>query len=247
MSVHHLRTISIRTGFLAQTKVAYRASEFAICENLVYPILKEVWMPYAEQMQLWCHTPLVCDKDLTGTPDYFGTPFHPGHRGDGEAVARGDGRPRRNDFTWGWAQCLAAMTAAQRLKFPPLVIHGITTMGRSWEFRQLQGDVFTCVSGSTGLMNLQWSKFFADSLHVRTVPAAIGCVCGGRVIKSCQRDSWPLAAWRQTASGLWKTIYFFGGGGGGGGDGGGGAPPGVALNDLIKVPSLTLKMRTSPL
>ena len=113
------------------TKVAYRASEFAICENLVYPILKEVWMPYAEEMQLWCHTPLSFDKDLTGTPDYFlarrsllGTEVM-------EKPLLMVMEAKKDDFDWGWAQCLAAMIAAQKLNnSQTMVIHGITTTGR---------------------------------------------------------------------------------------------------------------------
>lgn len=30
-------------------------SEFAICENLIYPVLKEVWKSYSSKFILWSH------------------------------------------------------------------------------------------------------------------------------------------------------------------------------------------------
>ncbi|GAB1540490.1 hypothetical protein NUACC21_31590 [Scytonema sp. NUACC21] len=45
-------------------------SEDAICENLIYPVLKEVWKPYRSQLTLWSHETLVYDEDLSGVPDY---------------------------------------------------------------------------------------------------------------------------------------------------------------------------------
>lgn len=41
-------------------------SEDAICETLIYPILKEVWKPYRHQLTLWSHQGLVYDEDLSG-------------------------------------------------------------------------------------------------------------------------------------------------------------------------------------
>jgi hypothetical protein len=34
-------------------------SEFAICENLIYPILKEVWKAYSSKSTLWSHQMLT--------------------------------------------------------------------------------------------------------------------------------------------------------------------------------------------
>ncbi|GAB1539845.1 hypothetical protein NUACC21_25120 [Scytonema sp. NUACC21] len=35
-------------------------SEFAICENLVFPVLKEVWKSYRSQFILWSHQSFTC-------------------------------------------------------------------------------------------------------------------------------------------------------------------------------------------
>ncbi len=45
-------------------------SEFAICENLIYPILKEIWKAYSSKFTLWSHQLLTCDDALSGYPEY---------------------------------------------------------------------------------------------------------------------------------------------------------------------------------
>lgn len=125
-----------------QQWVGIPQSEFALCENLIYPILKEVWKQYPE-FQIWSHYPLKYGEDLSGTPDYF--------------LARRSalGAPvveepyllvveaKKDNFDWGWAQCLAAMLAAQKLNdWPEQVMFGITTNGRTWQFGRLEGGRF---------------------------------------------------------------------------------------------------------
>ena len=52
-------------------EVAYDVSEAAICENLIYPILKEAWKRYVDIFAIWSHTALEYDDELTGIPDYL--------------------------------------------------------------------------------------------------------------------------------------------------------------------------------
>lgn len=52
-------------------------SEDAICENLIYPVLKEVWKPYRSKLTLWSHERLAYDEDLSGVPDYTVTQRNP--------------------------------------------------------------------------------------------------------------------------------------------------------------------------
>ena len=47
------------------------ASEGARCENVIYPILREVYKRYADGYALWVKKPLIYDETLSGTPDYF--------------------------------------------------------------------------------------------------------------------------------------------------------------------------------
>ena len=45
-------------------------SEIAICENIIYPVLKEVWKAYRSKFLLWSHQTLSYDENLCGVPDY---------------------------------------------------------------------------------------------------------------------------------------------------------------------------------
>jgi hypothetical protein len=51
---------------------------------------------------------------------------------------------KKNDFEQGWGQCLAELIAAQNLNGDAhLVVQGIVTDGKLWEFGKLKEDVFT--------------------------------------------------------------------------------------------------------
>jgi hypothetical protein len=128
----------------AQRQVAFDSSEFAACENLIYPILKEVWRTsYLADFQLWSHIPLSYDADLSGTPDYFLARKSP----LGVVVVEEPYllvvEAKKDDFERGWGQCLAAMLAARKLNGrPDQVMYGITTNGSVWEVGKLQDTDF---------------------------------------------------------------------------------------------------------
>jgi hypothetical protein len=118
-------------------------SEFAICENLVYPVLKEVWKTYSSQFTLWSHQFLNCNADLSGFPEYIlakRSPF-------GKVVFD---QPyfllveaKQDNFDAGWGQCLAEMVAAQRLnETPDIVVFGIVSNGDRWQFGKLSDRTF---------------------------------------------------------------------------------------------------------
>jgi hypothetical protein len=118
-------------------------SEFAICENMVYPILKEVWKQYYQDFLLWSHEALSSDVKLSGFPEYILARRSP----LGKVVFD---RPylllveaKQDDFEGGWAQCLAEMIAAQRLnQTPPIPVFGIVTNGATWQFGYLDQAEF---------------------------------------------------------------------------------------------------------
>lgn len=120
-----------------------RVSEFAIRENLIFPVLREVYKKYAEQFSLWSHRFIKYDEVLVGTPDYFVS-----KRSElGKTVL---GKPlllmteaKKNDFDEGWAQCLAEMITAQKLNANDLIIYGIVTDGQVWQFGKLERDIYT--------------------------------------------------------------------------------------------------------
>jgi hypothetical protein len=125
----------------AQNHVAFRVSEYAVCENLIYPILREVWKSYRDQLMLWSHIPLTVDQDLSGTPDYLVARMS--HLGMlvMEEPFMIVVEAKKDDFDRGWTQCLAAMLAARKLnKMPAQTLYGICTNGRGWEFARLEGE-----------------------------------------------------------------------------------------------------------
>jgi hypothetical protein len=119
-------------------------SEFAICENLIYPVLKEVWKQYRQHFILWSHQALNFDNRLMGFPEYILARRSP----LGKVVFD---RPylllveaKQDNFEAAWAQCLSEMIAAQRLNSAaPIGVFGIASNGVTWQFGRLEADVFT--------------------------------------------------------------------------------------------------------
>jgi hypothetical protein len=50
---------------------------------------------------------------------------------------------KQDKFEEGWGQCLAEMVAAQRLNTEPsLIVFGIVSNGKMWQFGKLQSNAF---------------------------------------------------------------------------------------------------------
>jgi hypothetical protein len=119
-------------------------SEFAICENLIYPILKEVWKNHCTQFVLWSHQALNYDEKLNGFPEYILAQKSP----LGKLVFA---QPyfvlieaKQDNFEAGWGQCIAEMIAAQKLNVnPEQEVFGIASNGKFWEFGKLKSDRLT--------------------------------------------------------------------------------------------------------
>lgn len=125
-------------------QVAYDVSEAAICENLIYPILKSAWRRYSDILAIWSRPALMLDNDLSGIPNYviskksalgkiiFESPY--------VAVVEA----KKDDFSSGWAQCAAEMYAMQKLNNDDnLPIYGIVSNGETWEIAFLEKQTFT--------------------------------------------------------------------------------------------------------
>jgi hypothetical protein len=119
-------------------------SEFAICENLIYPVLKEVWKQYRQQFLLWSHQALTFDNRLTGFPEYILASRSPLGKVVFDKPYLLLVEAKQDNFEAAWSQCLAEMIAAQRLNAdPPMMVFGIVSNGATWQFGKLQGDLFT--------------------------------------------------------------------------------------------------------
>ncbi|MBF2016952.1 MAG: hypothetical protein IGS23_17495 [Rivularia sp. T60_A2020_040] len=119
-------------------------SEFAICENLIYPVLKEVWKLYNKKFTLWSHQSLNCDEKLSGYPEYILARRSPLGKVVFDQPYFILVEAKQDDFEGGWAQCLAEMIAAQRLNAEhSIVIFGISSNGNTWQFGKLEDNKFT--------------------------------------------------------------------------------------------------------
>jgi hypothetical protein len=135
-------------------------SEYAICENLIYPLLKEVWKQYHTKFIWWSHQFLNCDANLTGFPEYILAKRSP----LGKIVFD---KPyfllveaKQDNFDAAWGQCLAEMIAAQRLnENAEIVVFGITSNGDRWQFGKLHANTFTLNSTFYSIQELD--KLFA--------------------------------------------------------------------------------------
>jgi hypothetical protein len=96
-------------------------------------------------LKLWSHRALVYDDVLFGEPDYLLAAVAEGvtesllHRPLVAVI-----EAKKEDFSRGWGQCLAAMLACQKInaddEFP---VYGIVSTGIIWEFGKLEGHTFT--------------------------------------------------------------------------------------------------------
>ena len=120
------------------------ASETSRCENVIYPILRDVYKRYVGCFSLWSHKSIAYDAQLSGAPDYListksalgktvlGTPII--------VVVEA----KRNDFVEGWGQCLAELVAIQKINGDDIKpVYGIVTDGELWQFGKLARDLFT--------------------------------------------------------------------------------------------------------
>jgi hypothetical protein len=119
-------------------------SEFAICENLIYPVLKEIWKTYRSKFILWSHQSLNYDERLSGFPEYILAKRSPLGKFVFDKPYFILVEAKQDNFETGWAQCLAEMIAAQRLNGEyQIVIFGIVSNGDRWQFGKLEAEIFT--------------------------------------------------------------------------------------------------------
>ncbi|MDB9526785.1 hypothetical protein PN498_12365 [Oscillatoria sp. CS-180] len=119
-------------------------SEAAICENLVYPILKEVWKNYRQKFLIWSQKSLNCSADLSGFPEYILARRSPLGKVVFDKPYFVLVEAKLDDFDAGWGQCLAEMIAAERLNDGlDITVFGIVSNGDVWQFGKLNKTTFT--------------------------------------------------------------------------------------------------------
>ena len=141
------------------------SSEASRCENVIYPIIRDVYKHYVGKYALWSHKSIAYDQVLSGTPDYMiSTKSELGKTILGIPVVVVV-EAKQNNFTEGWGQCLAELVAVQKInKNEDLPVHGIVTDGEFWQFGKLAGHLFT--KNETVLAISEMKKVFGAISHL---------------------------------------------------------------------------------
>jgi hypothetical protein len=127
---------------LTLTEGIYKNSEYAICETLIYPMLREIWKLYKMDLLLWSHQPLNYDANLCGIPDYMVAKRSPMGKIFLEKPFLIIVEAKKDNFEEGWSQCIAEMIAAQKINQISAPVFGIVSTGMIWEFGMLSANHF---------------------------------------------------------------------------------------------------------
>ena len=120
------------------------SSEASRCEIIIFPILREIYKKYHQEISLWVQKPITYNGKLTGTPDYIVSKKSELGKTFLESPLLIVTEAKKNDFEQGWGQCLAELVAAEQINAAPeWPVYGIVTDGRWWEFGKLTEQVFT--------------------------------------------------------------------------------------------------------
>jgi hypothetical protein len=130
-------------------------SEIGTSEAVLFPILREVWKPYAKELALFSHEGLSYDNDLTGVPDYFICKVSEYGQTIADIPVLLVAEAKLDDFERAWGQCSAAMLTAQKLNDATDVpVYGIATNGNAWQFGMLLGRDIIIDPNGTSLSTL---------------------------------------------------------------------------------------------
>lgn len=136
-------------------KLRIGRSETGAGEVLLFPILREVWKPYSDDLALFSHEGLTFDDDLTGTPDYFACKVSEYGQTIPDVPYLLIAEAKLDDFERAWGQCSAAMLAAQKLnQAPDVPVYGVASNGSAWQFGVLLGRELTVDPNATAISNL---------------------------------------------------------------------------------------------
>ena len=116
-------------------ELVFDNSEYAICETLIYPVLRDIYKSYKDKFVLWSHQPLNFDDKLSGVPDYILAKRSPLGKFVFDKPYFIIVEAKKDNFTEGWGQCLAEMVAVQKINGDlKQAVFGVVTNGKFWEF-----------------------------------------------------------------------------------------------------------------
>ena len=120
-------------------------SEYAVCETIIFPILREIYRSYRDKFTLWSHKTIIWDEQLSGQPDYLLAKRSPLGKEVFEQPFFVTIEAKKDDFMQGWGQCLAEMIAIQKINklSEEQTTFGIVSNGQIWQFGKLEKACFT--------------------------------------------------------------------------------------------------------
>ena len=135
--------------------VNYDSSEAAICENLIYPVLFQVWKDFLGTLALHSHRTWQVDSSFAGIPDYLISAISKYGATVIDTPVLIAIEAKKDNFEEGWGQCAAEMVAAQQAnQNAELTVYGVVTNGKLWEFAKLRTNVFTQNSDYLDIVDL---------------------------------------------------------------------------------------------
>lgn len=123
--------------------------------RLIWPFLLEAEQHHPK-LRIWERISLDADasQDLTGEPDYCVTKYGISPKAPFCIIMEA----KKEDFSQGWGQALAAMRGSELLNekegFRVISIYGVVTTGDEWQFGKLQDNQFV-IYPKTGIKVLE--------------------------------------------------------------------------------------------
>jgi hypothetical protein len=155
-NLEHCEVDALLLDFIKISKKVYRSNEFFASEGFISPILRVVWKKYLTEMNMWTHQAIKYDNDLSGVPDYMFTYLDQEQYDLLSYPIVTTVEAKAENFVEGWAQCAAQMIACQKLnEKPDVIIFGIVTTGKIWEFARMEGNLIIVDENSYSIDNLQ--------------------------------------------------------------------------------------------
>ncbi|MFN0202025.1 MAG: hypothetical protein ACKVTZ_10930, partial [Bacteroidia bacterium] len=128
---------------LTLKEIDYQASEEAVCETILYPILREAWKKYRTFFSLSSHKAIELNEDLKGAPDYLISKKSDLGRTVLDTPYLAVIEAKSDNFSKAWGQCLIEMYTIQQLNATPeLPVFGIISNGETWKFGKLVNNQF---------------------------------------------------------------------------------------------------------
>jgi hypothetical protein len=140
----------------ALNEIPYKVSDASICENLIYPLLKEAWKNYIDAFSIWSHQSLTDNNGILRIPDYLITKRSSLGKVIFDFPVLAVIEAKKDNFSSGWTQCCLDMIKIREMnQNEVMTVYGIVTNGEDWEIGKLEQNRFV----------LYKERFFIEELE----------------------------------------------------------------------------------